>query len=108
MPNNIRSIIKVADGDFQAVADFMKSEKRDFDFSNLIPFPDVFNDICRLDELGADFWKAMYNGSDDDLERALNAIKTSPYAPSMIDYCIRNGFKRFLDWLETGYIDDME
>lgn len=105
MPNNIRSIIKVADGDFQAVADFMKSEKRDFDFSNLIPFPDVFkqfNGICRLDELGADFWKAMYNGSDDDSERALNAIKTSSYAPSMIDYCIQNGYKRFLAWIEIG------
>lgn len=110
MPNYCRNIIKVTSGDFRTVADFMKSEERGFDFSNLIHLPDVFrqfNGVCKLDELGADFWKAMYNGSDDDLELATTAILTSRYERSMACECIQRGYKRFLAWLETGYIDSL-
>lgn len=106
MPNYCRNIIRVTSGDFRTVADFMKSEERGFDFNNLVQMPKVFyqwNGVSNLDEKGAAFWLVLYQGNDKEEERAITEIAT--LRDDLICYAIYNGYKRFLAYLETGYID---
>ena len=61
MANYVRNLIRVVDGDFQAVADFMKSEKYDFDFNKLIPMPPSMLAL-----------KAKYNGISKQILNQIN------------------------------------
>lgn len=108
MPNYVYNLIKVADDDFQALADFMKSEERDFDFNKLIPMPPSmlylkkYNGISKQSELGFKYWSAAYKS---DKYAFIYEIKRLGYD---LRETLREGLDRLYVYADCGYWNSLE
>lgn len=108
MPNYVRNLIKIVGGDFQTVADFMKSEERPFDFNKLIPMPPTmlylkkYNGISRQSELGFKYWSAP---TKTDKYALIAEIKAKGYN---MRRTLREGLDRLYAYADCGYWNSLE
>lgn len=108
MPNYCRNLIKVVDGNFQSVTDFMKSEERNFDFNKLIPMPQSmlylkkYNGISRQSELGFKYWSAPYKS---DKYAFINEIKRWGFD---LRETLREGLDRLYAYAESGHWNSLD
>lgn len=109
MPNYVRNLINIVSGDFQAVADFMKSEERDFDFNKLIPMPQSilyfrkFNKgISRQSELGFKYWSAPTKAEKRNI---IAEIKSNGYD---LRSTLKEGYDRYLAYKDCGHWNSLE
>lgn len=109
MPNYVRNLIKIVDGDFQAIADFLKSEERDFDFNKLIPMPQSilyfrkFNKgISRQSELGFKYWSAPTKAEKRNI---IAEIKSKGYD---LRSTLKEGYDRYLAYKDSGHWNSLE
>lgn len=112
MPNYVYNLIKVADGDFQALADFMKSEERDFDFNKLIPMPPSmlalrtkYNGISKQSELGFRYWNDPDQRCKENKYAIINEIKGRGYD---LRKTLREGIDRLYVYADCGYWNSLE
>ena len=112
MPNYVRNLIRVVDGDFQAVADFMKSDERNFDFNRLIPMPQSmlalkakYNGISKQSELGFKYWSNAYQRYKKGKYAIFNEIKERGYN---LRQTLREGLDRLYVYADCGYWNSLE
>ena len=112
MPNYVRNLIKVVDGDFQAVADFMKSENYDFDFNLLIPRPQSmvelrtkYNGISKQSELGFEYWSNPSQRCKKVKYAIIDKIKEQGYD---LHETLREGLDRLYVYADCGYWNSLE
>lgn len=112
MPNYVRNLIKVVDGDFQAVADFMKSENYDFDFNRLIPMPQSmvelrtkYNGISKQSELGFEYWSNPSQRCKKEKYAIIDKIKEQGYD---LRETLREGLDRLYVYADCGYWNSLE
>lgn len=107
MPNYCRNLIRVIAGDFQSVADFMKSEERDFDFNKLIPMPPTmlylkkYDGISRQSELRFQYWAAPTKA---DKYALIVEIK----AKYDLRHTLKEGLDRYLAYKDCGHWNSLE
>jgi len=108
MPNYVRNLIKIVGGDFQTVADFMKSEERPFDFNKLIPMPPTmlylkkYNGISRQSELGFKYWSAP---TKTDKYALIAEIKAKGYD---LRSTLKEGLDRYLAYKDCGHWNSLD
>ena len=97
----VHNFVKVVDGDFQAIADFMKSETRDFDFNNLIPMPPsilaLIGNISIQSELGYMYWM---NRSKIEKYSLIKSIKERGYD---LHETLKEGLCRYIAYKDSGH-----
>lgn len=108
MPNYVRNIIRVVDGDFQAVTEFVKSEERTFDFNKLIPMPQSMVELMKknygisnLSELGFKYWSAPTKA---DKYALIAGIK----AKYDLRPTLKEGLDRYLAYKDCGHWNTLE
>lgn len=108
MPNYVRNLIKVVDGDFQAINNFMKSEIDDFDFNRLIPMPPTmlylkkYNGISRQSELGFKYWSAPTKA---DKYALIAEFKVKGYD---LRSTLKEGLDRYLAYKDCGHWNSLD
>lgn len=109
MPNNIINIIKVVDGNFQAVCNLMKSEECDFDFNKLIPMPQSMvalmtknYGISNLSELGFKYWSAQTKADKYALIAEIKAKDCD------LRNTLKEGLDRYLAYKDCGHWNSLE
>ena len=108
MPNYVRNLIKIVGGDFQTVADFMKSEGRPFDFNKLIPMPPTmlylkkYNGISRQSELGFKYWSAPTKA---DKYALIAEFKVKGYD---LRSTLKEGLDRYLAYKDCGHWNSLD
>lgn len=108
MPNYVRNLIKIVGGDFQTVADFMKSEERPFDFNKLIPMPPSmlylkkYKGISLRSELGFKYWSAP---TKRDKYTLIEEIKTKCYN---VRQTLKEGLDRLYAYADSGHWNSLE
>ncbi len=112
MPNYVRNLIRVVDGDFQAIADFMKSENYDFDFNRLIPMPPSmvalrvkYNGISNLSKLGFEYWSNPSQRCKKEKYAIIDKIKEQGYD---LRETLREGLDRLYVYADCGYWNSLE
>lgn len=111
MPNYVYNLITV-DGDFQTVADFMKSDERNFDFNKLIPMPPSmlalrakYNGISKQSELGFRYWNDPNQRCKENKYAIINKIKGRGYD---LRQTLREGLDRLYVYADCGYWNSLE
>lgn len=108
MPNYVRNLIRVVDGDFQAVTEFVKSEESTFDFNRIIPMPQSMVElmtknygISNLSELGFKYWSAPTKAD----KYALIAEIKAKYD---LRPTLKEGLDRYLAYKDCGHWNSLE
>lgn len=112
MPNYVYNLIKVVDGDFQTVNNFMKSEKRDFDFNRLIPMPQSmvelrtkYNGISKQSELGFEYWSNPSQRCKKVKYAIIDNIKEQGYD---LRETLREGLDRLYVYADCGHWNSLD
>lgn len=108
MPNNITNVITVTEGDFDEVATFVKSEKRNFDFNTLIPCPkefEQFDGVSANDEKAVAFWAAYFDNTQSAENKQATAKELLEIPSAFMDKSIKDGLKRYKLFEKYGDFD---